>query len=103
MQDSRLGAAPEIPTVDEAGAPGAYYVNWSALWAPKGTPKENISKLNAAVVDALADPKLRARFANLGNDIPPRDQQTPEWLGAFHKAEFEKWLPIIKAAKMKGE
>jgi tripartite-type tricarboxylate transporter receptor subunit TctC len=103
MGPSHLDAAAEIPTADEAGAPGAYYANWSALWAPKDTPKEVIARLNAAVVTALADPTARARFADLGADVPPRDQQTPEWLGAFHKAEFEKWWPIIKAANIKGE
>jgi tripartite-type tricarboxylate transporter receptor subunit TctC len=103
MGANRLDAAPEIPTVDEGGVPGAHYVPWSALWAPKGTPKEIIAKLNAAVVETLADPSVRARFADLGDMMSPRDQQTPEWLGEFHKAEFEKWLPIIKAANMKGE
>jgi tripartite-type tricarboxylate transporter receptor subunit TctC len=103
MGTSRLDAAPEIPTVDEGGAPGAHYLSWVALWAPKDTSKEIIARLNTAVVDALADPRLRTRFADLGGDVPPRDQQTPEWLGAFHKAEVEKWMPIIKAANIKGE
>jgi tripartite-type tricarboxylate transporter receptor subunit TctC len=103
MGARRLQAAPDIPTVDEAGVQGAYYVNWSAIWAPKGTPKEVVAKLNAAIVDALADPKVRARLADLGTDVPPREHQTPEWLGAFHKAEFEKWMPIIKAAGIKPE
>jgi tripartite-type tricarboxylate transporter receptor subunit TctC len=103
MRANRFDAAAEIPTVDEAGAPGAHYLPWSALWAPKNTSKEIIAKLNAAVVETLADPTVRARLADLGEEISPRDQQTPEWLGAFHKAEFEKWLPIIKAANMKGE
>jgi tripartite-type tricarboxylate transporter receptor subunit TctC len=103
MRTSRLDAAPEIPTVDEAGVPGAHYLPWTAVWAPKDTSKTIIARLNDAVVDALADSTVRARFADLGDDITPRDQQTPDWLGAFHQAEFEKWLPIIKAANMKGE
>ena len=74
---SRLAAAPDIPTVDEAGLPGFYMSIWYALWAPKGTPKDVIAKLNAAVVDALADPAVRTRLADLGQEIPPRDQQTP--------------------------
>jgi tripartite-type tricarboxylate transporter receptor subunit TctC len=100
---TRLAAAPDIPTVDEAGLPGFYVSVWRGLWAPKGTPKEIIAKLNAAVIQALDDPTLRQRLLDLGQDIPPRDQQTPEALGAFHKAEVEKWWPIIKAANIRAE
>jgi tripartite-type tricarboxylate transporter receptor subunit TctC len=100
---SRLAAAPDIPTVDEAGLPGFYNSIWLAVWAPKGTPKTIIAKLNAEVVNALADPAVRARLADLGQEIFPREQQTPEGLGAFHKAEIDKWWPIIKAAGIKAE
>ncbi len=100
---TRLAAAPDIPTVDEAGLPGFYFSRWHALWAPKGTPKDIVGKLNAAVVDALADPAVRARLADLGQEIFPREQQTPEALGTYQKAEIEKWWPIIKAANIKGE
>jgi tripartite-type tricarboxylate transporter receptor subunit TctC len=100
---SRLASAPEIPTVDEAGLPGFYMSVWNALWVPKGTPKEVIAKLNAAAMDAIADPAVRQRLSDLGLDIPPPDQQTPEALGAFHKAEVDKWWPIIKAANIKVE
>jgi tripartite-type tricarboxylate transporter receptor subunit TctC len=89
--------------VDEAGLPGFYFSRWHALWAPKGTPKEVVAKLNGAITAALADPAVRARFADLGQDIFPRDQQTPEVLGTYHKAETEKWWPIIKAAAIKVE
>jgi tripartite-type tricarboxylate transporter receptor subunit TctC len=89
----RLAAAPDIPTVDEAGLPEFYASVWYALWAPKGTPKDNISKLNSGVVEALADPAVRKRLTELGHEIFPRDQQTPEALGAYHKAEIEKWWP----------
>ena len=101
--EKRLPAAPDIPTADEAGLPGFHISLWSALWAPKGTPKDVIAKLNAAVVEALADPAVRQRFADAGLDIPPRAQQTPEALGAHHKAEADKWWPIIKAANIKAE
>jgi tripartite-type tricarboxylate transporter receptor subunit TctC len=101
--DRRFAAAAEIPTVDEAGLPGLYVSNWYALFAPKGTPREIIGKLNAAVVDALSDPTVRVRLANQGQDIPPRGQQTPEALAGFQKAEIEKWWPIIKAANIKSE
>ena len=94
---------PELPTVDEAGVPGLHISIWHGLWTPKGAPKEVIAKLNAAVGDALADPVARERFANLGMDIPPREHQTPEALGIFHKAEIEKWWPIIKAPGIKAE
>jgi tripartite-type tricarboxylate transporter receptor subunit TctC len=100
---SRLAALPDIPTVDEAGMPGFYVTSWQAIWAPKGTPKEIINTLNAAVADALADPGVRARLADLGQEIFARRQQTPEALGDFHKAEIEKWWPIIKAAGIKAE
>jgi tripartite-type tricarboxylate transporter receptor subunit TctC len=100
---NRLASAPDIPTVDEAGLPGFYFSRWHALWAPKGTPKDVIAKLNAAVVGALADPVVRSRLADLGQEIFPREQQTPAALGAYHKAEIEKWWPIIKAAGIKVE
>jgi tripartite-type tricarboxylate transporter receptor subunit TctC len=100
---ARTAVAPEIPSVDEAGLPGFHLSVWHGLWVPKGTPREIVAKLNAAVGDALADPVARERFANLGMDIPPREHQTPEALGIFHKAEIEKWWPIIKAAGIKAE
>lgn len=100
---SRLASAPDIPTVDEAGLPRFYFSRWHALWAPKGTPKDVVTKLNSAIAAALADPAVRAKFGDLGQEIYPRDQQTPEALGIFHKAETEKWWPIIKAAGIKVE
>jgi tripartite-type tricarboxylate transporter receptor subunit TctC len=100
---TRLDSAPDIPTVDEAGLPGFYMSVWNALWVPKGTPKEVIIKLNAAAVDAMADPAVRKHLDELGLEIPPRDRQTPEALGAFHKAEIAKWWPIIKAANIKPD
>jgi len=100
---TRSAIAPDIPTADEAGVPGFYTQMWHGLWAPARTPHDIIAKLNAAVVDALADPAVRKRLADLGQEIPPREEQTPEALGAFHKAEIEKWWPIIKEAGIKPE
>jgi tripartite-type tricarboxylate transporter receptor subunit TctC len=100
---TRLAAAPDIPTVDEAGVPGLHISIWHALWMPKGTPKDIIAKLNDAVVDALADAGVRKRLADLGQEIPPREDQNPQTLAAYHKAEIEKWWPILKAANIKGE
>jgi len=100
---TRLTSAPDIPTMDEAGMPGFYIAVWHALWLPKGTPKDIVMRLNAAVREALADPAVRSRLIELGQDIPATDQQTPEALYAYHKAEIEKWHPIIKAAGIKAE
>jgi tripartite-type tricarboxylate transporter receptor subunit TctC len=99
----RSAMAPSIPTVDEAGLPGLYVSLWGGLWAPSGTPKAIIGKLNSAVVEALSDPTVRQRLADLGEEIPARELQTPEALAAHHKAEIEKWWPIIKAANIKAE
>jgi tripartite-type tricarboxylate transporter receptor subunit TctC len=103
LSASRSFAVPGIPTADEGGVPGLHMAGWFGFFAPKGTPKEAITKLNAAMVQALADPKVRARLADLGLDIASPELQTPEGLAAFHKAEIEKWWPIIKAAGIKAE
>jgi tripartite-type tricarboxylate transporter receptor subunit TctC len=89
--------------VDEAGLPGLHVSVWYGIWAPRGTPRDVVAKLNGAVVAALADTTVRARLADLGQEIPPREQQTPEALAAFHKAEIEKWWPMVKAAGIKAE
>jgi tripartite-type tricarboxylate transporter receptor subunit TctC len=103
MAKTHLAVAPDIPTVDESGLPGLHASVWYGLWAPKATPKDVIAKVNAAVIDALASVPVRQRLAELGNEIPPRDQQTPEALAAHQKTEMERWWPIIKAANIKGE
>ncbi|RAI37545.1 hypothetical protein CH341_29460 [Rhodoplanes roseus] len=94
----RLAVAPDVPTTDEAGLPGFYYSFWHGLWAPKGTPKEAVAKLNGALKTALADPTTRKKLVELAQVIFPPEQQTPEALHAFQKAEIEKWWPIIKSA-----
>jgi tripartite-type tricarboxylate transporter receptor subunit TctC len=101
--DKRLAAAPDIPTVDESGLPGFHVELWSGVWVPKGTPKDVVAKLNAAIVEALADPVVRKRMEEAGLDIPPREKQTPEALGAYQQAEVKKWWPMIKAANIKVE
>jgi tripartite-type tricarboxylate transporter receptor subunit TctC len=100
---ARLPSAPDIPTVAEAGLPSLDISVWYGLWAPKGTPKEIIAKLNAAAVQALSEPAVRQRFAELGLEMPPRDRLTPEALAAYQKAEIEKWWPVIKDANIKTE
>jgi tripartite-type tricarboxylate transporter receptor subunit TctC len=99
----RLAAAPAIPTVDEAGFPGLYSSVWFGFWAPAKTPKDVIARLNAATVEALADPAVRTRLAELAQEIFPREQQTPEALMALQKSEIAKWWPIIKAAGIRAE
>ena len=99
----RLASAPQVPTVAEAGLPDLLVSVWHGLWAPKATPADIIAKLNAAVVTSLAEPMTKEKLAALGQDIPPAAQLTPQALGAFQKAEIEKWWPIVKAAGIKAE
>ena len=101
-EGTRLASAPDIPTVDEAGFPQLHISVWGGLFVPKGTPKSAIAKLNAATT-ALADPAVRRQLANIGQEVVPREQQTPEALAAVQKADIEKWWPIIKAANIKAE
>jgi tripartite-type tricarboxylate transporter receptor subunit TctC len=101
--EKRLETAADIPTVDEAGLPGFHMQLWSGFWVPKGTPKDIVAKLNAAAVEAMNDPAVRAKFENLGLVMPPKDQLTPEALGAFQKSEIAKWWPMLKAANVKVE
>jgi tripartite-type tricarboxylate transporter receptor subunit TctC len=103
MAKQRWFGAPEVPTFEEMGVPGVYVSFWHGLWVPKDTPKDIVAKLNGAVVNALADPTLQKRFADQGQEIPPRDQQTPQALHAYQQADIEKWWPLIKAAGIKGE
>ena len=103
MAKTRWFAAPNIPTTDEAGVPGVYVGTWHGIWAPKDTPADVVARINAAAVAAMADPATRKRIADLGMDIPPPEQQTPAAFAVFHKAEVEKWNPIVKAAGVKAE
>jgi tripartite-type tricarboxylate transporter receptor subunit TctC len=103
MGRTRWPAAADVPTIDEAGLPGLYLSFWQAFWLPKRTPRDIVARLNAAVLAALADPAVRQRLTDLGQEIPPPDQQSPEALAAFHKAEIDKWWPIIRQAGIKGE
>jgi len=98
LSAARSASMPDIPTADETGVPGLYMSGWFGFWAPKGTPKDIIARLNAATVEALADPAIQKRFTELGLDVAPRAQQTPEGLAAFQKVEIDKWWPIIKSA-----
>ena len=103
LTEKRWRTAPEIPTIAEAGLAGLDISLWHGLWAPKGTPKAAIAKLNAAVADAMADPLAIARLDLLGMDVPEPGQRTPEALGVFHRAEIAKWWPVIKAANLKPQ
>jgi len=103
LSPERSSVVPGVPTSGESGIAGLYASGWFALFAPSATPKEIIARLNAAMVQALADPSVKARFADLGLDIASREQQSPEGLAAFQKAEMERWWPVIRAAGIKAE
>jgi len=103
LSPKRSPVVPDVPTSDESGIPGLYAAGWFGLFGPKGMRKDVVARLDAAMMEALADPALKARFAELGLDTAPRELQTPEELAAFHKAEIDKWWPIIKAAGIKVE
>jgi tripartite-type tricarboxylate transporter receptor subunit TctC len=100
---TRWFAAPDVPTFEEAGGPAVHISFWHAFWVPKGTTKDVAARLNSAVLNALSDPAVRKRMAEHGHEIPPREQLTPEALAAHHRAEVDKWWPIIKAANIKVE
>jgi tripartite-type tricarboxylate transporter receptor subunit TctC len=99
----RAAVAPDIPTVDEAGLPGLHIAPWHSLWLPKGTPDDVVARLNAAAQDALADPTVRKRLSDVGQEVVPREQQTAAALAAYYKAETDTWWPIIKAAGLKAD
>jgi tripartite-type tricarboxylate transporter receptor subunit TctC len=103
LADRRSPAAPEVPTIEQAGGPRLHLTTWRALWAPKATPRDVVVKLNRAVAAALADPDLQRRAADLGQEMAPRDQQTPEALAARHRAEMTKWLPMVQAANARPD
>jgi tripartite-type tricarboxylate transporter receptor subunit TctC len=103
LSPQRSAVVPGVSTSDESGIPGLYASGWFGLFAPRATPKEVIARLNAAMVHALAEPKVKERFADLGLEVAPREQQSPEGLAAFHKGEIDKWWPIIRAANIKVE
>jgi tripartite-type tricarboxylate transporter receptor subunit TctC len=103
LSPQRSASMPDIPTSDEGGVPGLHMSGWFGFFAPKGTPKDVVSRLNSAMMQALADPAVRGRFTELGLDVASKQQQTPEGLAAFQKAEIEKWWPIIRSANVKPE
>ena len=103
MSKQRWAALPDVPSIDESGVPGLYVSYWHAMWAPKGTPKDVVARLNAAVRRALAQPAVQERLSAAGHDVMPADQQTPEALAAYHKAEIDKWWPIVRASGLKAE
>ena len=103
LAKSRWFGAPDVPSVDEMGLPGLYMSFWQGLWAPGGTPKDVVARINSVVIDTFSDPAVRQRLTDQGLEIPPRELQTPEGFGAFHRAEIERWWPIIKAANIKPD
>ncbi|MET0671324.1 MAG: tripartite tricarboxylate transporter substrate-binding protein [Xanthobacteraceae bacterium] len=103
LSPQRSASMPDIPTSDETGVPGLYMSGWFGFFAPKGLPKDVLAKLNGAMKQALADPAVKSRFAELGLDVASVEQQTPEGLAKFQQAEIEKWWPIIKSSGAKPE
>jgi tripartite-type tricarboxylate transporter receptor subunit TctC len=103
LSPQRSASMPDIPTSDETGVPGLYMSGWFGFWAPKGTPKDVVARLNGAMMQVLADPAVKAKFTELGLDVAPKELQSPEGLAKFQQAEIDKWWPIIKSANLKGE
>jgi len=103
LSDRRSAAAPDVPTIEEAGGPRLHVTTWRAVWAPKGTPRDVIARINRAVAAALDEPDLQRRAADLGQEVVPRDQQAPQALAAHHRAEMTKWLPMIQAASARPD
>ena len=103
LSATRSASMPDIPTADETGVPGLYMSGWFGFFGPRGMPKEAVDKLNGAMRQVLADPTVKARFTELGLDVASPQQQTPEGLAAFQKAEIDKWWPIIKASGIKPD
>jgi tripartite-type tricarboxylate transporter receptor subunit TctC len=103
MSKTRWQALPDVPSIDESGTPGLYVAYWHAMWAPKGTPRPIVERLNAAAMRALADPAVSKRLSDVGHDVFPREQQSPGALAAYHKAEIEKWWPIVRASGLKAQ
>ena len=103
LSPQRSPVVPGVPSVDEAGVAGVHLPGWFGIFAPRGTPREVVARLHAAVVESLGDPAVRKRFEDFGLDVAPRELQTPEGLAGFHKAEIEKWWPVIRAAGIKVE
>jgi tripartite-type tricarboxylate transporter receptor subunit TctC len=103
MRETRWSSAPEVPTVDEAGLPGFHVGSWNSLWVRHGTPKTVIDRLNAAVVESLADSAVGGKLVDLGQEVPPRNRQTPEALDAYYRAEMDRWLPIMKTENIKPQ
>jgi len=101
--EKRLELAPDVPTLDESGVPGFYLSVWHGLWAPRNTAKDILTRLNSAALDALSNPSVRQKLLELGQNVPPSDQQTTEFLARHQKAQADKWWPIMKAANIKGE
>jgi tripartite-type tricarboxylate transporter receptor subunit TctC len=103
LSPQRSASMPDIPTSDETGVPGLYMSGWFGFFGPKGMPADVVGKLNGAMKEILADPAIKAKFTELGLDVATPEQQTPQGLAAFHKAEVDKWWPIIQAAGVKAE
>jgi tripartite-type tricarboxylate transporter receptor subunit TctC len=103
LAGNRSAAVPEVPTIEEAGGPPLHVVTWRGMWVPKNTPANISNRLHAAVVEALSDAAVQKRVADVGQEIVPRAQQTPQALAVHHKAEIEKWTPMIKPANIKPE
>jgi tripartite-type tricarboxylate transporter receptor subunit TctC len=101
MGRKRYAGLPEVPTMEEMGITGMDISFWHGLWAPKGTPKDVVAKINDAARKALDDPAVQKRVAALGMTIPDKAELTPQALHDFHKAEIDKWWPIIKSYGIK--
>jgi tripartite-type tricarboxylate transporter receptor subunit TctC len=99
-QATRAATIPDVPSTVEGGLPELETIAWSAVFVPKGTPAAIVSRINAAMAEAMDDKEIVAQLAKLGSDVPTHDARSPEALGKLVRSEIDKWVPLIASAEI---